>query len=234
MAEPITIRILTIDPLLLVHAGVRQLLAAFPDLQLVGEAFDLHDALRLGPARAATVALVEIDALGPEWPAALRRLLEALCIPLVVFTLEADAERVREALRAGARGYLLKNTRPLALAQALRSIAAGQQVFAPEVLGITFSAQSRDLGVETLTRREREVLALLAHGLSNDEIGARLCVSRATVKFHCGQIFAKLGVQSRSQAVAVAYARNLAPRLIAETEPVAQRPLRGTARARSA
>lgn len=227
MAEPTTVRILTIDPLPLVHAGVRQLLAAFPDLQLAGEVFNLSDALHLGPARAASVALVEIDALGPEWPVALRLLVDALRIPVVVFTLEASAERVREALEAGARGYLLKNTQPLALAQALRSIAAGQQVFAPEVLGMAFSAQPRDPGVEKLTQREREVLALLARGLSNNEIGARLCVSRATVKFHCGQIFAKLGVQSRSQAVALAYARNLAPRLIAEAEPLApQRPPR--------
>ncbi len=234
MTEVTPVRVLTIDTLPLVHAGVRQLLAAFPDIHLVGEAFDLNDALRLAVACAPTVVLAEIDELGPEWPTALRRLGSALCVPVVVFTREADAESVRQALAAGVQGFLLKNTQPLALAQALRSVAAGQQVFAPEVLGSAFSAQPRDLTAETLTRREREVLNLLARGLSNDQIGARLCVSRATVKFHCGQIFAKLGVQSRAQAVALAYSHNLVPRLIVEAEPVTQRPPCDAARAWSA
>lgn len=235
MAEIMPVRVLTIDTLPLVHAGVRQLLTAFPDIQLAGEAFDLNDALRLGAACAPSVVLAEIDDFGPEWPAALRRLAAVLRVPVVVFTLEADAEQVRQALGVGVQGFLLKNTQPLALAQALRSIAAGQQVFAPEVVGVALSAPLRDRPCDTLTRREREVLTLLARGLSNQEIGARLCVSRATVKFHCGQIFAKLGVQSRAQAVAVAYSHNLVPRLIAEAEPLApQRPRRSAARAWSA
>jgi len=220
MRDITPVRVLTIDRLPLVHAGVRQLLAAFADIHVVGEAFDLNDALRLGAACAPSAVLAEIHDFGPEWPAALRRLAGVLRVPVVVFTLEADAGQVREALQVGVQGYLLKNTQPLALAQALRSIAAGQQVFAPEVVGIAFAAQPRDPAGEMLTRREREVLILLARGFSNDEIGARLCVSRATVKFHCGQIFAKLGVQSRSQAVAMAYTHNLVPRLVAEAEPV--------------
>ncbi|MFQ3661769.1 MAG: response regulator transcription factor, partial [Chloroflexaceae bacterium] len=211
MTEVTPVRVLTIDTLPLVHAGVRQLLATFPDIHVVGEAFDLNDALRLGRTFAPTVILAAIDGLGPEWPTALHRLAGALRAPVVVFTLEADAECVRQALAAGVQGFLLKNTQALPLAQALRSIAAGQQVFAPEVLGIALSSQTREFPVDALTRREREVLTLLARGLSNDQIGARLYVSRATVKFHCGQIFAKLGVQSRSQAVALAYTHNLVP-----------------------
>lgn len=235
MSDMTPVRVLTIDSLLLVHAGVRQLLATFPDMHVVGGAFDLNDALQLGAACAPSVVLTEIQDFGPEWPAALRRLATVLRIPVVVFTLEADVEQVRQALGIGVQGYLLKNTQALALAQALRSIVAGQQVFAPEVLGSTFSARPRDLAGEVLTRREREVLMLLARGLSNDAIGARLCVSRATVKFHCGQIFAKLGVQSRAQAVAMAYSHNLVPRLVAEAEPLAlQRPRRSVAGARNA
>jgi DNA-binding NarL/FixJ family response regulator len=234
MAEVTPIRVLTIDALPLVHAGVRQLLAAFPDIRLV-EAFDLTDALRLGVVCAPTVVLAEIDALGPEWPAALRRLAGALHIPVVVFTIEADAEYVRQAHAVGVQGFLLKNCQALALAQALRNVAAGRHVFAPEVVGVTLAAQPRSLPHDTLTRREREVLTLLARGLSNQEISARLCVSRATVKYHCGQIFTKLEVQNRSQAVALAYTRNLVPRLIAEVEPVpSQRAAGGATRARSA
>jgi DNA-binding NarL/FixJ family response regulator len=227
MADVTSVRVLTIDALPLVHAGVRQLLAAFPDLQLVGEAFDLIDALRLGTTCAPTIALAEIDDLGPEWPAALRRLAGVLRVPVVVFTLEVDAERVRQALGAGVQGFLLKNTQSLALAEALRSVVAGHQVFAAEVRGITQSAQRHGPARDALTRREREVLTLLARGLSNQEISARLCVSRATVKYHCGQIFTKLEVQNRSQAVALAYTRNLVPRLMADAEPVAaRRPVR--------
>ncbi|MGQ9928266.1 MAG: LuxR C-terminal-related transcriptional regulator [Chloroflexaceae bacterium] len=196
MSDTTPVRVLTIDSLPLVHAGVRQLLATFPDMHVVGGAFDLNDALQLGAACAPRVVLTEIQDFGPEWPAALRRLAAVLRVPVVVFTLEANVEQVRQALGIGVQGYLLKNTQALALAQALRSIVAGQQVFAPEIMVSTFSARP-DLAGEMLTRREREVLMLLARGLSNDEIGARLCVSRATVKFHCGQIFAKLGVQSR-------------------------------------
>lgn len=229
------IRILTIDPLPLVHAGVRQLLAAFPDMQPVGEAFDLNEALQFGARRAATVALVEIDALGPEWPAALQRLAGALRIPVVVFTLEADPEQVRQALAAGVQGFLLKTIQPLALAQSLRSIVAGQRVFAPEACNTALAAQPRDAAWHILTRREREVLTLMTRGCSNNEIVARLCVSRATVKYHCRQIFVKLGVQSRAQAIVAAYTRNLVPRLIAEVEPATlQRPVYSETRARSA
>jgi DNA-binding NarL/FixJ family response regulator len=227
MAKVTPIRVLTIDALPLVHAGVRQLLAAFPDIRLGGEAFDLTDALRLGVVCAPTVVLAEIDALGAEWPAALRRLTGALRIPVVVFTTEADAECVRQAREVGVHGFLLKNCQALALAQALRSVAVGRQAFAPEVVEVMRSAQPRSLRRDTLTQREREVLTLLARGLSNQEISARLCVSRATVKYHCGQIFTKLEVQNRSQAVALAYTRNLVPRLMADAEPVAaRRPVR--------
>lgn len=214
------IRLLTIDALPLVHAGVRQMLAACSDIELIGEACDLHDALRLDAQRAATLILAEIDALGADWPGALRRLAGTLQAPTVVFTTQADANVVRQALDAGTQGFLLKNVQPLALAQALRSIAAGQRVFAPEVIGAALTPRTRDVQIN-LTPREREVLTLLARGLSNGEIGLRLCVSKATVKFHCSQLFSKLGVQSRAQAIAAAYTHNLVPRVIGERERTA-------------
>ncbi len=219
--QPVTatpqIRLLTIDALPIIHAGVRQMLAAFADIELVGEACDLRDALRIGAQRTPTLVLTEIDALGADWPGALRRLAGALQAPTVVFTLRADEGCVRQALEVGAQGFLLKSVQPLALAQALRSVAAGQRVFDPEVIGAALAPRPHDLPAG-LTHREREVLALLARGLSNSEIGLRLCVSKATVKFHCGQLFSKLGVQSRAQAIAAAYIHNLVPRVIAERD----------------
>jgi two-component system response regulator DevR len=218
VTRTLPIRLLTIDALPLVHAGVRQFLAAFPDIEPVGEARSLAEGLRVGALRAPTLVLAEIDDLGPDWPDAIRRLTGALHAPVAVFTLRVDAETARRAIEAGAQGFLLKDTQPLALAEALRGIAAGQQVFDPEIVRAAFVPQPRETPSERLSQREREVLTLLARGLSNQEIGTRLHVSRATVKFHCGQIFAKLGVQGRAQAVAAAYSRNLVSRLLVEGE----------------
>jgi DNA-binding NarL/FixJ family response regulator len=203
------IRLLVLDRLPLVHAGVRQLLAPFPDIEPAGAAYDLSEAIRLGAELAPTLALVEIDDLGPEWPGAIQRLAGALQAPVAVFTARADDEAVRQALRAGAQGFLLKSAHALPLAQALREIAAGARVLAPELARAGLAPAEPQY--DSLTQREREVLALLARGLSNREIGLRLHVSNATVKFHCGQIFSKLGVRSRAQAVAAAFTHNLVP-----------------------
>lgn len=136
---------------------------------------------------------------------------------VVVFTTRVSAERVYRALRAGVHGFLLKQMAPLNLAHALRSLAAGQQVFAPEATMAMASAPPGEQSPgQDLSQREREVLALLARGFSNQAISVRLCLSRATVKFHCSNLFAKLGVVSRSQAVAAAYRRNLVPHLVAD------------------
>ncbi|HMQ29961.1 MAG TPA: response regulator transcription factor [Chloroflexaceae bacterium] len=220
MIPPARVKLLTIDTLPLVHAGIRQMLAVFPDIEPFGEAYDLRDALRLGAQRGPTLVLAELDALGDDWPGALRHLVGTLQAPIVVFTLRADETDVRRALEAGAQGFLLKNIQPLALAHAIRSSAAGQQVFDPQVLSGALTPRPHDV-LSDLTHREREVLTLLAHGLSNSDISLRLCVSKATVKFHCSQLFSKLGVRSRGQAVAAAYARNLVPRVLAERERTA-------------
>lgn len=217
-----SIRLLTIDNLPLIHAGVSQMLATFEDIAIAGTACDLNAALCNGAEVNPTIALAEIDALRPDWPGALQQLSAALAVPVVVFTMHSDSECIHRAIRAGAQGYLLKNTQPLALAQALRGIATGQQVFAAEVVCTAFGARPSEHQRDKLSQREREVLTLLACGLSNRAIGARLHLSNATVKYHCGQIFAKLGVESRAQAVALAYTHNLVPRIVVESEaPVA-------------
>lgn len=234
--EPISV--LTLDALPLVHGGVRQLLAAFPDLKLVGEAHDLGEAIYIGNQRMPLIVLVEIDDLGIAWVEQFQRLSKSLPhARLVVFTLMAEPEQVREALRAGAQGYLLKRATALTLAQALRSVAAGQQVFAPEATQALLAAEATcPLDPADLSLREREVLTLLARGLSNHEISQRMHVSNATVKFHCGNLYGKLGVHTRAEAIAAAYTYKLIPTLIGERElaaPQAVWPQSG-ARARSA
>lgn len=216
MGTPPTIRYLTLDSQPLVHGGVRYLLDAFTDLQPAGEAFELGDALRVGLRCAPDVALVEIGDLGLDWANGLRQLAAALpATRLIVFSATVTAARAREALRAGAQGYLLKQVQPLMLAQAVRSVAAGQQVLAPKVMELIVSTGDDEaLAYDAFSQREREVLTWLARGLSNDAIADRLCVSRSTVKYHCANIFDKLGVNSRSQAVVAAYEHGLVPRLV--------------------
>lgn len=210
------IRYLTVDSRPLVHGGVRHLLRPFADLRPVGEAFDLGDALRAGLRCTPDIVLVEIEDLGPDWGAELHRLAGALPgAHLVVFSGSVDATRAREALRAGVSGYLLKHVQPLMLAQALRSVAAGQQVLAPEVAEALVAARDDErLSSDEFSQREREVLAWLARGLSNDAIAERLCISLSTVKFHLSNIFEKLGVNSRSQAVVAAFEHGLVPRVV--------------------
>lgn len=215
------IPVLTVDRLPLVHAGVRQLLQTFPDITPVGEAYAIGEVPWLLAGSLPAVVLVEIDDLGPEWAALLQRLIDSTPgLLVVVFSLHVTPERVRRALQLGVRGYLCKQVQSLALAQALRSIAAGQQVLGPEAAQAMLSATPDSASLfEALSQREREVLALLANGLSNEAISARLCVSRATVKFHCANLFIKLGVKTRSQAVAAAFANNLVPHLVHASDP---------------
>lgn len=220
MADQQALRVLTLDSLPVIHAGVGQLLAPFPDLAVAGHAYSAAEALLLGARLRPHLALVEIRDLGAAWPEALAGLARDLPgVAPVVFTTTAEVGALREALRAGARGYLLKNADALGLAQALRAVATGRTAFAPEALEAAV-ALHRDAEPErpALSPREREVLALVAHGLSNDEIAARLHVSTSTVKYHCRTLFQKLHVTSRAQAIARAYACQLVPLALAEGE----------------
>lgn len=216
MPFPTLIRVMTIDSQPLVHGGVRHLLSEFADIELVGEAYDLCGAVRIAERCSPDIVLVEIADLGLDWQGALGHLGRAHpMMQLVVFTTLNDAEMVRSALQTGASGYLLKNVWPLSLAQALRSIAGGQRVLAPEVSDALITAQRSEAPLcEQLSPREREVLTLLVRGLSNKEIGLQLHVSTSTVKFHCASIFGKLGVKTRAQAVVHACEGRLVPRLV--------------------
>jgi DNA-binding NarL/FixJ family response regulator len=214
------IRVLIADDHELMRGGLRAMLGAQEDLEVVGEAGDgaeaVEAALRLRP----DVVIMDIRMPRVDGIEATRRLQahgDAAPKVLVLTTFDLD-EYVWEALRAGAGGFMLKDAPPRQLAEAVRTVAAGESLLAPAItrrLVERFvrtpprgAAAHRERFAE-LTERELEVLALLARGLSNAEIGEQLFVSEATVKTHVGRVLAKLGLRDRVQAVVLAYESGL-------------------------
>ncbi|GAA3619746.1 response regulator transcription factor [Microlunatus ginsengisoli] len=201
----------------MVRAGFRSLLSAEPDLSVVGEAADGEEAVAVVSRLVPDVTLMDIRMPRLDGLAATRRLLETGVATkvLVLTTFDLD-EYVFEALRAGASGFLLKDAPAEELAAGIRVVAAGDALLAPGVTrrvidafvarpgaGGAHSAPDRRLA--TLTARELEVLGLLARGLSNLDIAARLFVSEGTTKTHVSNVLAKLGLRDRVQAVIFAY-----------------------------
>ncbi len=225
MTEPI--RVALVDDQQLVRAGFRMVIDSQPDLTVVGEAGDGAAALRLlAPGGATTADVVLMDVRMPvlDGLAATERLAASGGGPrvIVLTTFDLD-EYVLRAIRAGASGFLLKDAPPEEMLAAIRTVHAGDAVIAPsstrrllehlvEVLPATEPAV-HDTGaqraVAELTDREREVLVLMAQGLSNAEIAGALFVAEATVKTHVGRILAKLAARDRVQAVVTAYEAGL-------------------------
>jgi DNA-binding NarL/FixJ family response regulator len=217
-----TIRVLVVDDEELVRTGLRMILDAESDLTVVGTASDgvqaVAEARRLRP----DVVLMDIRMPALDGLAATRQLLTgpdpASCKVVILTTFDVD-EHVYEALRAGASGFLLKDVPADQLAHAIRVAAAGDALLAPSVTRrliasftrreVAAPAVVRPAGLADLTAREVEVLELLAEGLSNVEIGARLFVGEATVKTHVARVLMKLGVRDRVQAVIVAFRAGL-------------------------
>jgi DNA-binding NarL/FixJ family response regulator len=216
------IRVLVVDDVELVRTGLRMILDAEPDLEVVGTASDGVEAVsevrRLRP----DVVLMDIRMPGLDGLAATRHILGTAGMPpckvIVLTTFDVD-EHVYEALRAGASGFLLKDVPAAQLVHAIRVVAAGEALLAPSVTrrliaSFTGAAPSTAApasapGLDELTAREREVLVLLADGLSNAEIAAKLFVGEATVKTHVARVLMKLGVRDRVQAVIVAFRAGL-------------------------
>ncbi|TQS45235.1 response regulator [Cryptosporangium phraense] len=209
-----TIRVLIADDQALVRSGFRMILDARDDLEVVGEAADGEEAVRLAAETRPDVVLMDVRMPGTDGIAATARLTAAGNAPKVIILTTYDLdEPLYAALRAGASGFLLKDVRPADLVEAIRVVAGGEALLAPTATrrlldrfvatDVTPPVQAGSL--DRLTEREREVLTLLARGASNAEIGAQLFVTEATVKTHVSAILRKLGVRDRVQAVVLAY-----------------------------
>jgi DNA-binding NarL/FixJ family response regulator len=209
-----TIRVLIADDQDIVRTGLRMILDAQPDIEVVGEADDGASAVRMAEDLAPDVVLMDIRMPGMDGLEATRLLTGSSPAPKVVMLTTFDLdEYVYEALRAGASGFLLKDSPRADLIAAVRAAAAGNALLAPTVTRRLIEAFARrppaaapsPARLAALTAREREVLLRLARGGSNTEIAAALFVSEATVKTHVGNLLAKLGLRDRVQAVILAY-----------------------------
>jgi DNA-binding NarL/FixJ family response regulator len=213
------IKVLLADDQALVRAGFTSLLDAQEDIEVVGEAGSGEEAVRLATELLPNVVLMDIRMPGMDGLAATRRIVaeprlaEVRVVILTTFGLD---EYVFEAIRSGASGFLVKDTEPGELLQAVRVVAGGEALLSPSItrrLIEEFAAHAKEPqpieGLEQLTAREREVMALVAAGLSNDEIAGRLYVSPATAKTHVSRAMVKLGARDRAQLVVMAYESGL-------------------------
>ncbi|MFD3994673.1 response regulator [Streptomyces sp. NPDC058583] len=204
-----TIRLLLADDHPVVRAGLRAVLDTEPDFAVVAEAATAEGAVELAAAGGVDVVLMDLQfgsgMHGSEATAAITAVPGGPKV-LVLTTYDTDAD-ILAAVEAGASGYLLKDAPPEELAAAVRTAAAGQSALAPAVAHRLMDRMRTP--AEALTKRELEVLQLVGEGLSNQQISKVLFLSQATVKSHLVHVFAKLGVDSRTAAVATATARRL-------------------------
>lgn len=207
-----TVRILLCDDHAVVRAGLLALLGSAPDIEVVGEAGSGEEAVAMAAKLRPDVVLMDLQ-LGPgiDGVEATRRITGSTSgvHVLVLTTYDTDADITR-AIEAGATGYLLKAERPEELFAAIHSAAQGRTTLSPPVASRVMD-RMRGAAGPTLTDRERDILGQLAHGLGNREIARALFISEATVKTHLGRIYAKLGVDTRAGAVAVAKEQRLLP-----------------------
>ncbi|MFC9033555.1 response regulator [Streptomyces arboris] len=209
------IRVVLADDQTLVRAGFRSILSDEDDIEVVGEAADGEQAVALAHEQRPDVVLMDIRMPGTDGLEATRRITtdpRLAAVRVVILTTFDMDDHVYGALRAGASGFLVKDTEPMELLHGVRVVARGDALIAPAVtrrLISEFANRRKQPApsprLNALTEREREVMGLVGAGLSNDEIAARLVLSPATSKTHVSRIMTKLGVRDRAQLVILAY-----------------------------
>jgi DNA-binding NarL/FixJ family response regulator len=213
------ISVVIADDQALVRAGFRALLDAQDDITVVAEAADGEEAVQLALELRPDVVLMDIRMPGVDGLAATRRIVEderLAAIKVVILTTFDLDEYVFEAIRIGANGFLVKDTEPAELLRAVRAVVGGDALLSPGVtqrLIAEFATRAKDPAglpeLDRLTDREREVVSLVAEGLTNDEIAHRLIMSAATAKTHVSRAMIKLGARDRAQLVVFAYETGL-------------------------
>jgi DNA-binding NarL/FixJ family response regulator len=207
-----TIRVLLVDDQQLVRAGLRVILESEPGISIVGEAQDGASGHRAAMRLSPDVVCMDVQMPGVDGLEATRRIVaDGLTSAVLILTTFDRDEYLFDALRAGASGFVLKNSSPEKLIEAVQSLARGDALLSPDVTRrvierfATRGVPKRNPSVDELTAREREVLELVARGMSNAEVASTLFLGEATVKTHVSKVLQKLGVRDRIEAVVFAY-----------------------------
>ena len=212
MTDTKQIRVMLVDDHAVVRSGLSTFLMVCDDMELVGEAASGEQALKICQQVKPDVVLMDLVMPGMDGATATRQIREKCPqIQVIALTSFKDQELVQGALQAGAIGYLLKDVTADELANAIRSAYAGKPTLAPEAAQALIQAtrmSAKKIGFD-LTEREREVLALMAQGLNNNQIAEQLVVSVSTAKFHVSSVLSKLGAATRTEAVAMALQNHL-------------------------
>jgi two-component system, NarL family, response regulator LiaR len=213
MTEAQAIKVMIVDDHPIVRDGLKNMLLAFDDLILVGAAGDGDEALACCAQKQPDVILMDIIMPGMDGIAATRAVLkEYPQMKIIMLTSSVDESTVQNALAAGAAGFLLKNATIHKMAEAIRSVYAGQPVLSPEATTALIHAKTGPLKPgHDLSKREYEVLALIVEGLNNEEIAERLVISTATARHHVSACLQKLGAANRAQAAVMATKYHLVP-----------------------